>query len=724
MALEVNPEAAGIDAARLIEERVARVVAHTRAAIRAFVEGGEQQAGLPPPAVVRAADVERYVAEWSSLVPTDPAIRAAAARELAARRGVSPGATPKAADLLGLDPFTHDHGEASRPAEPPPADAAEALLRRIEQDAEWVRLARGQMLTRQGDPADAMYIMVSGRLRVFVAGDAGRERMVGEMGRGDAIGEMGLISGERRTATLYASRDCELVRLPKEAFDRLVEEHPRFLLSITRQIVDRLRLSGSRRRTRSTLATIAVIPASPDAPLAAVADRLVESLGAFGDVALIDRDSLDRALGDGTVERIERDANDQRTMAWIAAREETSRYVVYRADAGPTAWTQRCIQQADHLLLVANGEGSGELSEVERRLAPRDPRSSPSRGLVLIHPRRDVLPRNTMRWLRERDLDVHDHAHLATPTDFDRLARRMTGRAIGLVLGGGGARGLSHVGAIEALRDARIPIDVVGGTSMGAIIGALLALEWSSEEMRRRLEEMYRSPKLDLTLPIVSLMTGQAMSEGIGQMTGDAQIEDLWIPFFCCSSNLTRGEVMVHQRGSLRRYLRASGSVGGIMPPVTDDGDLLIDGGVLNNLPADVMRRFCPDGSVIAVNVNPRTGLRSAIAYGESLSLRQVVSEHVRRPTRRLRVPNVFDTMERITMLASIQQSSELARSTIDLYLHPTTDDIPFAAFKGTTNRAADRAYGYARSLVEEWRAAQPQAVHWRTRDNAPPPRQ
>jgi predicted acylesterase/phospholipase RssA len=204
----------------------------------------------------------------------------------------------------------------------------------------------------------------------------------------------------------------------------------------------------------------------------------------------------------------------------------------------------------------------------------------------------------------------------------------------------------------------------------------------------------------DLTVPVVSILTGRQMADQMAAFCGDADVEDLRTPFFCVSSNLSRGDVEVHRRGRLRTYLRASGSVAGILPPVARGGELLVDGGVLNNLPADLVRAECPEGLVVAVNVDPREGLRGALEYGESLSARQALAGRLRN---RGRVPGLQEILERVTMLGSIQHSARLADA-VDLYLHPATDAFSMGAFRDL-DRIVEVGYREARPLVAAWSA-------------------
>ncbi|GMS91560.1 hypothetical protein PENTCL1PPCAC_13735 [Pristionchus entomophagus] len=210
-------------------------------------------------------------------------------------------------------------------------------------------------------------------------------------------------------------------------------------------------------------------------------------------------------------------------------------------------------------------------------------------------------------------------------SDFARLARILTGHAIGLVLGGGGARGAAHVGVIRALREAGVPVDIVGGTSIGSMIGGLFAESpnASIEERARSWFEVMCSmwrKVLDLTWAHSAMFTGAQFNQTLKDLFDDREIEDLWLPYFCISTDISTSEMRVHRSGPLWAYCRASMSLAGYLPPLCDpsDGHLLLDGGYVNNLPADVMRSM---GArvVIAVDVGSAEEM-NLYNYGDRLN--------------------------------------------------------------------------------------------------------
>jgi predicted acylesterase/phospholipase RssA len=290
---------------------------------------------------------------------------------------------------------------------------------------------------------------------------------------------------------------------------------------------------------------------------------------------------------------------------------------------------------------------------------------------------------------------------LGAADDLARLARFLAGRAVGVVFGGGGARGMAHIGVVRALEEAGVPIDRVGGTSIGAVIAGQVARGYSWQEMlelnRRGWVEM--APQKVYTLPLISVLSRAKADVMLEMMYGDDLIEDLWRGYFCVSTNLTRTEVVVHRRGMLRHWIAASMTIPGVTPPiVSTGGDLLVDGGVLNNLPVDVMRRLA-DGPIVAIDVSAAVDLRADPSWRETPGPWRYLASAVRRQKRPF--PNILRLVSRAALLASDVYAKQLKRDT-ELYL-----DIPMEEFDFFDMDAIDRLvdFGYEWTRAELARA-------------------
>ena len=577
----------------------------------------------------------------------------------------------------------------------------EAILDELQSELEWLHLASGETLFRQGDPSDALYIVINGRLTITVEDADGRVSLVGEVSRGESVGETGLLTGVPRNATVHVVRDTDIVRLSQTSFERLIERHPRAMLEIVRLITGRTRPKrGAVAMKASTVAAYGVIPAGPDVPLAAFAQRLVAALEVFGPTLYLNSERLDSLMGKSGVSQTPVDHPTNLALAsWLSEQETKYRYIVYQADQDWSAWTSRCVRQSDRTLIVARAESDPCPGKVE--MAIQDTRATCPAELVLLQPESRRQPVGTRAWLSHRNVVTHHHVHLHNDEHIARVARRLTGRSLGLVLGGGGARGLSHIGVIRALEEAGLNIDLVGGTSIGGLVGGAYASGLDIEGMVNLVRTFgKRKHFVDYTVPLVSFFSSRKITAMLQGVYGDVCIEDLWRPYFCMTSNLTQARPMVHQQGPLWKYVRATIAVPAIFTPVTDNGELLVDGGVMNNLPIDVMRTLSEGGPVIAVNVSPESDPGRNYTFGTHVYGWEVLSSRIRRHP--LNVPSLFASLMRameVNELHSRRAKLDLA----DLLINPPIASFSLLEFE-SWEKIIEVGYRAAREAIAAWR--------------------
>ncbi len=491
----------------------------------------------------------------------------------------------------------------------------------LEAELEPLTLYSGEFLFRKGDASDSLYIVLSGRVRVL-PDDPAREILPVELGRGETIGELGLFTGEPRTRSLCAVRDTYLARLSSSAYDQLLTRYPQDLMRIFGSRVARRvqQVTSGASRPSSRIHNIALVPASPGAAFQTFCDQFCEALAVYGSVARVSSARVDAAFGvEGFAQSSDWDGNRILFLDWLSGLESNYTYVVYEADNTLTPWTERCVRQADRRVIVGLATQDPAPGEIETELIahlPTDP--TQSKTLVLIQ--ENDKPSGTQRWLAPRSVDRHHHVRLGDRGDLARVVRFLTGRAVGLTLGGGFARGLAHIGVFRALAECNIPLDAVGGASMGGLIGALWASGWSNERIMEGISTGCRDSFNDMTLPFIAFKSGRKFSDLVAQFFGDARIEDLWHPFFCVSANLNRAELTMHKTGDLTKATLASSRAPGIFPPIVYGGELHVDGGSINNVPVDLMRTFCGNGITIGVDVSPPHELEDVEDYGYTVS--------------------------------------------------------------------------------------------------------
>jgi NTE family protein len=460
-----------------------------------------------------------------------------------------------------------------------------ATLRALREEMQWLTLPGGAVLFREGEASDYFYIVISGRLGVVIETPSGESRFVTQIGIGETVGEMGMITGEKRTATVMAMRYTELLGFGKSAYDRITARHPELIHRLLEVLAHRLQATTHGVSEPRIAKTIAIVPVGDDVPGTDVARSLAAAIASDGlRVKLVD------------------DADIERPTEWFYTIEAAHDLVLYLAADGDGVWSKFCLRQADRVAFLARAHRE------RPRAAIVPPARQPGRDvpadLVLLHPARDADAAIARPWFDVLTPGLQCNVREGSGSDFAHLGRLLTGRAVGLVLSGGAARGLAHIGVIRALRSSGVPIDLIGSASMGSIVAAGLALGWDDDELSHRLRHAFTdsNPVTDYTLPLLSLVKGREVTRRLRENFGEARIENLWRLYYCMSSNLTTGRAKTHRSGLLWRAVRASVAIPGILPPVIEGEEVLVDGGVMNNFPVDVMREL-RRGPIIGVDV-------------------------------------------------------------------------------------------------------------------------
>ncbi|MGC1303170.1 MAG: patatin-like phospholipase family protein [Caulobacteraceae bacterium] len=469
-----------------------------------------------------------------------------------------------------------------------------------------VSLAGGQVLYTAGQPADTLYFLKAGRLGVIREEPGREQQFLGVVKPGEPVGEMALIAGTPHSATVVAIRDSEILALPREAFFLATRRDPLLMAELAHLMIVRSR--QSRPRTGSHAPTTFGFIAVSQTPVRPLLEAIRAQIAKLGfTVALIGSE----ASGEAT--------------AWFSAQEDGHDVVLFVAEQDQSAWIQLCARQVDRIFLV----GPGDQPPPAEPFAFADQVFHDHRlmDILLVQPRHSQRPQGAAAWMDAAPASRIFHLRQGDPSHIARMARVLTGTSVGLVLSGGGARAYAHLGVVKALREAGVPIDFIGGASMGAIIGAGLAAGWSLEKAKTAIRKAFvaSNPLSDIALPMIAMTRGKLVHDRLKESFGDTDIEDLWLPFYCVSSNLTTGEPYLHRRGSLRHALRASSSLPGVLPPVIWEASVLVDGAVTNNLPTDIMRRW-HRGPVVGIDVAEARALRIQDVEPPKSILRWVLS--------------------------------------------------------------------------------------------------
>ncbi|PKY05740.1 putative patatin-like serine hydrolase [Aspergillus campestris IBT 28561] len=506
------------------------------------------------------------------------------------------------------------------------------------------------------------------------------------------------------------------------------------------------------------LRTVGILPVTAGVPVVEFGHRLLNALhqiGVTNGVTSLNQAAILNHLGRHAFSKM----GKLKLSQYLADLEEKYGMLLYIADTNVNSpWTQTCIKQADCLLLVGLAESSPAIGEYERFLLGM--KTTARKELVLLHAERYCSPGLTRRWLKNRVWINGGHHHIQMPFrlteepshpqttkrfgavlkqrvqviqaeiqkytsrrihqsplysaetpfkgDFHRLARRLCGRSVGLVLGGGGARGIAQVGVIKALEEAGIPIDIIGGTSIGSFIGALYARDADvvpmfgrAKKFAGRMGSIWRFA-LDLTYPTASYTTGHEFNRGIFKTFGDSQIEDFWLEFYCNTTNISKSRAEFHSSGYVWRYVRASMTLAGLIPPICDEGSMLLDGGYIDNLTVAYMKGLGAD-VVFAVDVGSIDD-NTPQAYGDSLSGAWSVLNRWNPFSSVPNPPTLSEIQARLAYVSSIDNLERAKNMPGCLYMRPPIDPYGTLDF-GKFDEIYQVGYEFGKQYLEKLRS-------------------
>ena len=490
----------------------------------------------------------------------------------------------------------------------------------------------GEILFREGEEANSLVIIEAGRFTTL----RNTER-IGELGVGDVAGEMGLVEADtKRTATLVAKRDSLVLTLDRSRFEMLKKRLPRIQDNLARIMVSRI--NGTSKPGSPSALTLALVPLFDDPGQANALERFLhhfkKALETMGSVSVISARYMDLTFG---VQLSSLDEDDQTitlSAEWLQCQEQMHDFLILVGDPHVSRWNGRIIRQADQVLHVGMGSQDPQPGAVERQAAEILDRRNDVPHLVLLHPADARSGRNTRSWLAARPVRRHYHVRHDHPGDAARVARFLTNSAIGLVLTGVSSRVICHVGVLKALQERGIPVDMVVGVSSGAGAAAMAAMGWPWEKTRDHIlkigDEAIPKPAY-FTLPYVALMHGIDGEKTLKYAYGDARFEDQFIPCKVMAVDLRNSELVAIDEGEIWLGVRASGSLPVFWPPVSHNGRVLVDGGMLNNTPLQYLEEVVQHGWTLVSDPNPTFQPFSEVAeYGASLSGWKVLWERLK----------------------------------------------------------------------------------------------
>ena len=530
----------------------------------------------------------------------------------------------------------------------------------LEAVSEVKSVAGGSALVKQGDDADALYFVESGRFRVVI----NKTRTVAHIEAGEALGELAFFAGGKRTADVIANRDSTVLKFSRKAFDEIALKYPELNAAMLKLVSSRLAVATARTSSMTTNMprVIALLSAGsgglPDGILARLATAFESVVGP--DVPVI---PLDRGISDA--------GDSSEYQSWLAEQEAKSAYILIDG-SGAEDWGEMVCRNADALVMIGQ-PGKADATPNAMEDMAMQVVAETQRTLLLLRDNKEKPIKNSAEWIDPRSPKLHHHVALDHNQDFTKVARFLTGNAVGLVLAGGGALGCAHLGVIQALRRADIPIDFIGGASAGAAMGGAIARGLTVDETLDQMEAMFIEAKAmkRLTLPLYSLLDPTVFDKELRVRYGTKDIADQPINFFGVSTNLSTNGLHVHRRGPLWECVRASGSLPTILPPFIDrDGNILVDGGVLDNVPVKVMHELKTGPNIVVTLGDPNEIWRTDVEYDEVRGRWTLMRDVVLRRKRETEFPSIVEIMSRSMVVASRMASKEMLEDQ-DILVNP-----------------------------------------------------
>lgn len=529
----------------------------------------------------------------------------------------------------------------------------EDLIDQILENGKSLELETGTFLFHQGDKDNSLYIVISGRFRALAQQHDGALHALGDIGEGEPIGEFALFMAEPRSASVVAIRKSIVLELKENQYLDIVSKHPEFSSKLTRFVVNRLRRNSLQQHLETSAKNIAVINLQSDNDITEYTEAVKKEFESLNvSIQILDHDSH---------------SNLETQTMYDTLEEHKGLNFLVCSDADLN-WSKQCIIYADLVVLATDFYAESDIQTIEKHLELYSQNILNKKiYLLLLHPEDAKFPENTRRWFVDRKIDLHIHYRKNHGRDIRRFARILANKAIGLVLGGGGAKGFAHLGVIKAMGEEGVDIDFLGGTSAGALYGLTAAycdFDPKKIDFYSRDSAHNKLTTNDFAFPIISFMSGKKMSNYIKKMMGETHLEDFWVGSYCVSTNYSNATSRVHDRGLAWKQIEASIAIPGIYPPVVIDHQLHVDGGVVDNLPIETMYNY-PVSHIIAISL---TELKSQpVDFEETPSSGSILWDKIT-GKKKYRLPSITSILVNSLTLNS-RQKQEMSKSGVAIYL-------------------------------------------------------
>ena len=579
----------------------------------------------------------------------------------------------------------------------------------IYKKGKWVFLEDNSNLFNYGEKSDSFYLLVTGLLKAYIP-KKGELIEVGEIYEGEVIGEMGILTNEARSASIFATRDSVVFKIDLEKANEIIMQYPLVLLQVATKIADRLRnVQHSNERHRTDIHSIVQLSSGKNhtKEIISIGNSLIDSMNKFNRSIVVSSKKVNEILNIESINaELERDKFYPALDDLVDNFTKENRYLLLLCDEEYTPWTTWCLAISDKNIFVV--EESAGVSNTEllnkMNLSEKDIpiHLHDEKQLIIYHQSKNSFPSKTSSIIEMLPkISNHYHMNINNKNDSDRVSRLIAKKGIGLCLSGGGAKGNAHIGVYKALIEHNIPIDAVCGTSAGGIVASFIAFGYDPETIISRLKETYkRNSFKEYTIPVTSIIATKKVIQDAIFLGNDMDIEDLWIPYFSIAVNISKSKLDVMDKGPVYKATRATAALPGILLPVIKDTSFLVDGGLINNMPGDIMLKKY-GGKLISVSVSPQEDLDAKFndfPNQSSYFIKKLLRMNKKFPHE---IPGLSNILMRSIFVASSNKIKEVIDLS-DLFLDLQVKDVGLLEFE-KIDESVEFGYEYAMKKLKNF---------------------
>ncbi|MGB1040950.1 MAG: patatin-like phospholipase family protein [Flavobacteriales bacterium] len=553
---------------------------------------------------------------------------------------------------------------------------------------------REEIIT-QGEFSKDVFLLITGKLKVSWKDEFQKETVINEISTGEFFGETPVFTGEARSATIFAARNSTLLKIEGTDFQEILDGSAKLTKYLGATIIKRLQHSREDKE-RVKLKHIVIQSIDKQSESSVFIDNLETKLNRFGKVLHVSKKDFY-----GEIKQV--DENDFEELSskfnhWLYSQDKEHDFLLLESDFENTDWSKLCLGQADSIMLLGGQELSTELTEMENYLF----NTKRVNEIIDVHLVVDSSNGGNISGISKLlgNRYIKNIFYHKSPSDLGRIARFISGNSIKLVLGGGGAKGFAHIGVYKAMLELDIPVDFVGGTSIGSVIAASIAMGWSYEDLVEKAHQSFvvDKPLKDFQWPIVSFLSGNKLEKIIHRNFGDKKIEELEIPFYAIAANLSKASTEILDKGKVSDAIRASISLPIFLPPFVKDNSLLLDGGIVDNLPYD---------HVQSLAIGPTIGVDLSFLKVRELGYEKIPSNkkiylNKFSKKKKLPVPRIHQIMMSTLTLAS--NAKRISNSNkFDVYIKPNVSKYGFLKWDNF-EALVEEGYQSSLPILKAWK--------------------